>query len=129
MEISGQSQSSSSASRVEKTLDVMYLRRKSLLPLAFVVGLFGTPMLGPAHVSGAPGGVVRPPVGPLAAANPGIRRRRRRVRGGKVRGILSRAVGRLGSAGGRTRPAGERIVSRRALHDRLARGPPRSHAL
>jgi hypothetical protein len=90
--------------------------------------LFGTPTLGPAHASGAPGGVVHSPVAQLAAANPGIRRRRR-VRGRKVRGILSRAVGRLRSAAGGTRPVGETILSRRALHDRLARGPPRSHAL
>jgi hypothetical protein len=107
----------------------MYLRRKSLLPLAFIVGLFGTPTLGPARVSGAPGGVVHPPVAQLPAANRGIRRRGRRVRGGKLRRVLSRAVSRLRSAGGRTRPAAETILSRRALHDRLARGPPRSHAL
>jgi hypothetical protein len=129
MGISGPNQSTWSAtSRAEKTVEVMDLPRMSLIPLALVVGLFGTPMLGPAPAPGARGGTVHLPVTQLAGANPRIRRRRR-VRGRKVRGILSGAVGRPRSAAGRTRAAGERIRSRWAHRDRLARGPPRSHAL
>jgi len=129
MQISSPSQHSSSASRrPEKTSEVMYVPRKSLLPLALVVGLFGTTP-GPGHAQRAPGGVGHPPVVQLAIADTGIRRQRRRIRRRKVRGILSRLVGRLRDAAGRTRSAAERIRSRRAHHDRLARGPPRSHAL
>src|SRR5580704_6756787 len=57
----------------------MYLSRKSLLPLplALVVGLFGTSTLTPVHVPGAPGGIAHPPVVQLATAERGMRRRRR----------------------------------------------------
>lgn len=103
--------------------------RKSLLPLALVVGLFGTPTLGPAHVPGAPGGAAHPAVVQLATSDPWIQRRRRRVGELKVRGILARGVGRLRAAAGRIRQADKRIRSRRPHGDRLARGPPRLHVL
>jgi hypothetical protein len=106
----------------------MDLPRKSLLPLALIVGLFGT-TLGSAYAQRAPSGVAHPPVVQLATADPAIGRRRRRIRGRKVRGILSRLAARVRGAAGRTRPAGKRIRTRRAHRDRLARGPPLSPAL
>src|ERR1700745_3021387 len=106
----------------------MYLSRKSLLPLALVVGLFGSPTLAPAHAPGTPGGMAHPAVVQLATADGGIRRRRR-VRGAIVRGILWRAVGYLRGAAGRSRPAGENLQARRPHHDSFARGPPRSPGL
>lgn len=106
----------------------MYLPRKSLLPLALLVGLFGTPTLAPAHAPRAPGGGGHPPVVQLATVAPDIRRRRR-ARRWKVRGILSCLVARLRDAVGVTRPAGTRIRSRRAHHNQIARGPPRSCAV
>src|ERR1700744_5843749 len=101
-------------------MKVMYLSRKSLLPLALVVGMFGTPALAPAHAPGAPGGGAHPPAVQLATADGGIRRRRR-VRGAKVRGILWRAVSCLRGAASRTRPAGERVQSQRRQYHWFAR--------
>jgi len=102
--------------------------RKSLLPLAFLIGLFGMATPGPVHAPGAPGGIGHPPVVQLATVDPGNPRRRRRLAGRTVCGILTRAVTAMSSAAGRIRPAAERIRSRRARRHRLARGPPRSHA-
>jgi hypothetical protein len=103
----------------------MYLARKSLLPLALVVGLFGTPTLTAVHVPGAPGGVAHPPAVQLAAAERGTRRRRQ-IQGAKVRVVLRRAVSGLRDAAKRIRVADERLQTRRAPHDSSARGPPRS---
>src|SRR5580704_1118260 len=105
----------------------MYLSRKSLLPLplALVVGLFGTSTLTPVHVPGAPGGIAHPPVVQLATAERRMRRRRR-IRGAKVRVVLRRALGGVRGAATRIRAAGERLRTRRPPHDSLARGPPRS---
>ncbi|MGO9884400.1 MAG: hypothetical protein ACLPV4_15460, partial [Solirubrobacteraceae bacterium] len=80
----------------------MYLSRKSLLPLALVVGLFGTPTLTPVHVPGASGGVAHPPAVQLAAAERGMGRRRQ-SRGAKVRAVLRRAVGGVRGAATRIR--------------------------
>lgn len=107
----------------------MYLPRKSLVPLALVVGVFGTPRLSPARAPGAPGGVAHPLVVQLATAEPESRRRQRRVRGGKVRGILSDRVARLRKAAGRARPARQRIRWRRLHYEQPARGPPPAPAL
>jgi hypothetical protein len=106
----------------------MYLSRKSLLPLALVVGLFGAPTVTPVHVLGAPGGVAHPPAVQLAAAKLGTRRRRQ-IRGAKVRAVLRRAIGGLHRAANRIRAAGEHLQTRRPPHDSLARGPPRSPGL
>jgi hypothetical protein len=114
--------------KAEKTVEVMYFPRKTLFPVALVVGLFGTPGLGPTRAPGVRGGVVHLPVTQVAGSSPGIGRRRR-VRGGKVRSVFSRAVGSLPGAAGRVRPAAERIRSRWVHRYRLARGPPRSDGL
>ena len=106
----------------------MYLSRKSLLPLALVVGLFAAPTVTPVHVPGAPGGVVHPPAVQLAAAERGTRLRRQ-IRGAKVRAVLRRAVGGPRGAAKRIRAAGERLATRRPPHDSYARGPPRSPGL
>jgi hypothetical protein len=104
----------------------MHLSRKSLLPLALVVGWFGTPTLTAVHVPGAPGGVAHPPAVQLAAAERGTRRHRQ-IPGAKVRVVvLRRAVGGLRGAAKRIRAAGERLATRRAPHDSFARGPPRA---
>ena len=102
----------------------MYLSRKSLLPLALVVGLFGTATLAPAHAPGTPGGAMHLPAVQLATADGGIRRRRR-VRGAKLRAILWWAIGRRRRAADRSDPALERLPAERSRHDWLARGPPR----
>ena len=106
----------------------MYLSRKSLLPLALVVGLFATPTLTAVHVPGAPGGVAHPRAVQLAAAERGTRRRRQ-IQGAKARVVLRRAVGGLRGAAKRIRAAGERLQTRRPPLDSLARGPPRSPGL
>src|SRR5450631_819147 len=106
----------------------MYLSRKSLLPLALVVGLFGTPTLTAVHVAGAPAGVTHPPAVQLTAAEPGIRRQRQ-FRGAKVRVALKRAVSRLRGAAKRIRAADQCLQARRPPYDSLARGPPRSRGL
>jgi hypothetical protein len=106
----------------------MYLSRKSLLPLALVVSLFGTPTLTAVHVPGAPGGVAHPPAVQLAAAERGTRRRRQ-ILGAKVRVVVRRAVGGLRGAAKRIRVAGERLQTRRPPRDSFARGPPRSPGL
>jgi len=106
----------------------MYLSRKSLLPLALVVGLFGTPTLTAVHAPGAPGGVAHPPAVQIAAAERGMRRRRQ-IRRAKVREVLKRAVTGLRDAAKRIRAADERLQTRRPPHDSLARGPPRSPGL
>jgi hypothetical protein len=104
----------------------MCLSRKSfLLPIALVVGLFGTPTLTAVHVPGVPGGVAHPPVVQLAAGGRRTRRRRQ-IRGAKVRAVLRRAVSRLRGAAKRIRAVDERVQTRRAPHDSFARGPPRS---
>ncbi len=103
----------------------MYLPRKSLLPLALAIGLFGTPMLTPVHAPGTPGGVAHPPAVQLQAAER-VTRRRRRIRGSKVRALLSRAVGGVRGAAMRIHATNTRLQTRRAPHDVLARGPPRS---
>jgi hypothetical protein len=103
----------------------MYLSRKSLLPLALVVGLFGAPTLTPVHVPGAPGGVAHPPAVQLAAAERGTPRRRQ-IRGAKVRAVLRLTGGGLRGAAKRIRAAGKRLQTRRPPHDSFARGPPRS---
>ena len=102
----------------------MFLSRKSLLTLALVVGLFGTPTL-TVHVPGAPGGVAHPPAVQLATAERGTRRRRR-IRGAKAGVVLRCAVSGLRDAAKRIRAADERRQTRRPPHDSLARGPPRS---
>jgi hypothetical protein len=107
----------------------MNLSRKSLLPLALVVGLFGTPTLGSVHDAGAHGGgVVHPSVVQLAADERGIRRRRR-VRAANVRATLWRAVGRLRDAAKVICAAGESLQTRRPPQDSFARGPPRSSGI
>src|SRR4051794_13630345 len=106
----------------------MYPPRKSLLSLALVVGLVGTPTLAPGPAVGHPGGVVHPAVVQLATDERGIRRRRR-ARGAKVRAILWRAVGRVHRVAVTTPAAGERLQKRRPPHESLARGPPRSSDL
>ena len=103
----------------------MYLCRKSLLSLALVAGLFGTPTLTSVHVPGGPGGVAHPPAVQLAAAERGLRRRRK-IRGAKVRVVLRRLVGGLRSATKRIRAVGKRLQTRRPPHDSFARAPPRS---
>src|ERR1700759_474722 len=103
----------------------MYLSRKSLLPLALVVGLFGTPTLTQAHVPGASGGLAHPPAVQLAAAEPRTRRQRQ-TRGAKVRVVLRRAVGGVRGAVTRIGAAGGGPPSRRPSHEPVARGPPRS---
>jgi hypothetical protein len=106
----------------------MYLSRKSLVPLALVVGLFGTPALAPAHIAGASGGVAHPLVVQVAADERAIRRRRKN-RGAKVRFVLRRAAGAVRGACRRIRAAGQRLQTRRPPHDWFARGPPRSPGL
>jgi hypothetical protein len=106
----------------------MYLSRKSILPLALVVGLFGTPTLTQVHGPGAPGGVAHPQVVQLADGEREPRRRRQ-IRGARLRIALSRAVGGVRGATVRLRAAGERLQTRRPPHDWLARGPPRSPGL
>ena len=104
----------------------MYLSRKSLLPLALVVGLFGTPTLTADHILGASGGVAHPLVVQFADAAERGMRRRRRVRRAKVRVVLRWAVGAVRDAATRIRAAGQSLQTRRPPHDSLARGPPRS---
>src|ERR1700722_20223702 len=99
----------------------MYPPRKSLLPLALVVGLFGTPTFASGHAAGRPGGVVHPAVVQLASDERG-RGRRRRARGAKVRVILWRAVGRMRRAAVMIPAAGDGLRTRRPPHDSLARG-------
>jgi hypothetical protein len=106
----------------------MNLSRKSLLPLALVVGLFGTPTLASVHDAGAHGGVVHPSVLQPAADERGIRRRRR-VRAANVRATLWRPVGRLRDAAKVICAAGESLQTRRPPQDSFARGPPRSSGL
>src|ERR1700756_2954545 len=106
----------------------MYLSRKSLLPLALVFGLFGTPTLSPAHAPGAPGAMAYPPVVEFATADGGIRGRRR-VRGAKVRRILWRAAVRLCGVAPSTPPAEQSVQPRRPRHHSFARAPPRSAGL
>jgi hypothetical protein len=106
----------------------MYLSRKSLLPLALIVGLFGTPTLAAVHVPGAPGGVAHPPAVQLADAERRTRLRRQ-IRGAKVRVVLRRARVGLSGVVERIRAAGERLQTRRPPHDSFARGPPRSPGL
>jgi len=103
----------------------MNLSRKSLLALALVVGLFGTPTLASAHDAGAHGGAVHPSVVQLAADERAIRRRRR-VRVANVRATVWRPVGRLRDAAKAIRAAGESLQTRRPRQDSFARGPPRS---
>jgi hypothetical protein len=102
----------------------MYLSRKTLVPLALAVGLFGTPALAPVHIPGASGGVAHPLVVQAAADERGIRRRRKN-RGAKARFVLRRAVGAVRGARRRIRAAAQRIETRRPPHDWFARGPPR----
>lgn len=106
----------------------MYLSRKSLVPLALAVGLFGTPALAPVHIPGASGGAAHPLVVQVAADERGIRRRRK-IRGAKLRFVLRRAVAAVLGAGTRIRAAGQRTETRRPPHDWFARGPPRSSGL
>jgi hypothetical protein len=101
----------------------MYLSRKSLLPLALVVGFFGTPTVTLVHAPGAPGGVAHPPAVQLAAAERGTRLRRQ-IRGAQVRAVLRRTVGGLRGAAKRIRASGERLQTRRPPRDSFARGPP-----
>jgi hypothetical protein len=101
----------------------MYLSRKSLLPLALVVGLFGTPTVTLVHAPGAPGDVAHPPAVQLAPAERGTRLRRQ-IRGAQERGVLRRAAGRLRGVAKQIRAAGERLQTRRPPRDSFARGPP-----
>lgn len=103
----------------------MYPSRKRLLSLALVVGSFAAPTLAAVHAPGAPGGVLHPLVVQPATTD-GATRRRRRVRGEKVRAIQRRAVRRLRGAVKQIRATDERHQARRAPHDWDARGPPRS---
>ncbi|HEY4828702.1 MAG TPA: hypothetical protein VIH85_18155 [Solirubrobacteraceae bacterium] len=106
----------------------MHLSRKNLLPLALVVGLFGTPALAPVHVPGASGGVAHPPAIQTATAEREMRRRRR-IRRAKVRVLVRRGVGLVRGAATHIRAAGERVRTRRPPHDSFARGPPRLSGL
>jgi hypothetical protein len=101
----------------------MYLSRKSLLPLALVVGFFGTPTVTLMHAPGAPGGVAHPSAVQLAPAERGTRLRRQ-IRGSQVRAVLRRGVGGLRGAAKRICAAAERLQTRRPPRDSFARGPP-----
>jgi hypothetical protein len=103
----------------------MHLHRKTLTAAALVLALFGLSAGGSARSLGAPGGLAHGPVVQLATLEQRARPRRR-VRGVKVRAILSRTIRRVRSGTARTRPRGARLRARLAPHDSWARGPPRA---
>ena len=101
--------------------------RKTLFTLTLAVAVFGTPVLAPAHASGAAGG----PSHPLliqAATVPGRIGLRRRRRGAKARVTAWRFCRqvwhRRPTRGGRIDTPQPRLPPQ----DSLARGPPRSAA-
>ena|SRR5438270_1830115 len=103
----------------------MDLPRKSMLSVALVVALFGTPALASAQAPGAPGGVGHAPIVELATL-PRWVGLRRRVRSMKLRMIAWRLGRRLRQPGVGTSAGSESIPPRLLPRDKYARGPPGS---
>ena len=104
----------------------MYLPARAFSRLALTIGLF---WYADAHAGSRPRDARRRSVIRRSSSRrplERVTRRRRRIRGAKVRALLSRALGVMRGAATRIDAANMRLQTRRAPHDVLARGPPRS---